>query len=153
MSVERTLASMGLSVPEVPAPVASYAPAVRSGNLVYTSGQLPGQGAALRRQGRVGAEVSEEEGYQAARIAALNCLAAIKSVIGDLNKVTRIVRVTGYVNSAQGFTNQAVVINGASEFLLQVFGDAGQHARVAIGVYQLPRNACVEVDVIAEVQE
>jgi enamine deaminase RidA (YjgF/YER057c/UK114 family) len=153
MTVEQTLDSMGLSLPEAAAPLASYVPAVRTGNLVYVSGQLPVVNGAIRYAGSVGDEVSEDDGYDAARIACLNCLAAVKSVIGDLDKVSRIVKITGYVNSALGYTNQPVVVNGASDLLGKLFGDAGKHARAAVGVYELPLDATVEIDMIVEVAD
>lgn len=152
MSVEETLQSLGITLPNVAKPVASYVPAVQAGNLVFCSGQLPTRDGQLPRRGKVGEEVSEDDAYDDAQSAALNALAAIKSVIGDLDRVQQVVRVTGYVNSAEAFTNQPVVVDGASDFFLKVFGDKGQHARVAIGVYQLPLNAPVEVDVIVEVR-
>lgn len=151
MTIEQTLQSMGLSLPETPKPVASYVPAVQTGNLVFCSGQLPTANGQLKHRGKVGDEVSEDDAYDDAQTAALNALAAIKSCVGNLDRVQRIVRVTGYVNSADGFTNQPVVVDGASDFFVKVFGDKGQHARVAIGAYQLPLDAPVEVDVIVEV--
>lgn len=153
MRVEQRIESLGLRLPEAPKALASYVPAVRAGSLVYSSGQLPTENNELRWRGRVGDEISEDDAYQAARVAALNALAAIKSAVGDLDSITRIVRVTGYVNSAMGFTNQPVVVNGASDLLEQIFGDAGRHSRVAIGVFQLPLGSAVEVDVIAEVRD
>jgi enamine deaminase RidA (YjgF/YER057c/UK114 family) len=120
---------------------------------VFCSGQLPTEAGTLKCRGRVGAEVTEDEAYDAARTAALNALAAIKSVIGDLDRITRVVRVTGYVNSAMGFTNQPTVVDGASDFLVKLFGEAGQHSRVSVGVFQLPRDAPVEVDMVVEVAE
>lgn len=153
MTVEQQLESMGLSLPRVAKPIASYVPAVRTGNLVFCSGQLPIEQGALKWRGRVIEEVSEDDAYEAARIAALNGLAAIKSVIGDLDKIVRVVRLTGYVSSSLGFTNQPVVVDGASDFLVKVFGDAGKHARVAVGVSQLPLDAPVEVDIIVEVRD
>lgn len=153
MTVEEKLESMGLSLPQVAPPVASYVPAVRSGNLVFTSGQLPTQAGELHFRGKVNVDIDEDTAYEASRIAALNALAAVKSVIGSLDKIKRVVRLTGYVNSSEGFTDQPVVINGASDFLMQLFGDAGQHSRAAIGVYQLPLNAPVEVDIVVEVSE
>jgi enamine deaminase RidA (YjgF/YER057c/UK114 family) len=151
MTVEETLQSMGLSLPQVPKPVASYVPAIQTANLVFSSGQLPTQGGELKRTGKVGLDVNEDDAYEDARTAALNALAAIKSVIGDLDRIQRVVRVTGYVASADGFVDQAIVVNGASDFLLKLFGERGQHARTAIGVYQLPRNAPVEVELVVEV--
>lgn len=153
MTVEEKLHSMGLSLPQVAAPVASYVPAVRSGNLVFTSGQLPTQAGELHYRGKVDVDIDEDTAYETARIAALNALAAVKLVIGDLDKIQRVVRVNGYVNSSEGFTDQPVVINGASDFLMELFGDSGQHSRAAIGVYQLPLNSPVEVDIVVEVRD
>lgn len=153
MSVEETLAELGFAVPEVPKPVASYVPAVRSGTLVFTSGQLPVREGQLVCTGSVGAEVTEEEARNAARLAALNALAAIKTVVEDLDAVVRVVRLTGYVSSAPGFVNQPAVINGASDLLLQAFGERGRHSRAAVGVFQLPLGAPVEVDMIVEVAD
>lgn len=153
MAVEEKLRSMGLALPAAPSPVASYVAAVQTGNLVFSAGQIPTQNGELHWHGHVGAEVSEADACQAARVCALNALAAIKSVIGDLDRVTRVVRVNGFVSSADGFNNQPVVINGASDLLVELFGDAGKHSRAAVGVAQLPSNAPVEVDIIVEVGE
>lgn len=153
MTVEENLASLGLTLPELAPPLASYVPAVQTGNLVYVSGQLPAEGGQLKMRGKVGGEVTEDQAYDLARICALNCLAAAKSVLGTLDRVVRVVRVTGYVSSAMGFTNQPVVINGASDLLANVFKDAGRHSRVAVGVFELPLGAPVEVDVILEVTD
>ena len=151
--VEARLAEHGLTVPEVTAPVAAYIPAVRTGNLVYTSGQLPFANGELLATGIVGTDVDEETAASAAKQSALNAIAAIKSVIGDLDKVVRVVKVVGFVASAPTFTKQPVVINGASELFAQAFGDAGVHARSAVGVSALPLNAAVEVEVIVEVRD
>ncbi|MGH2441852.1 MAG: RidA family protein [Chloroflexota bacterium] len=151
MTVEERLRDMGLSLPETPAPLASYVPAVRAGNLVYTSGQIPSRGGSLPWRGSIPRDVTVEEGVDAARQSALNALAAVQGVIGDLDMIRQIVRVTGYVNSAEGFTAQSAVINGASDLLLALFGERGKHSRAAIGVYQLPNDAPVEVDLIVEV--
>lgn len=151
MTVEEKISAIGLTLPTAAPPLASYVPAVRTGNLVYSSGQVPLHEGKLAFTGRVGAAISEEDAREAARICALNCLAAVKLELGDLDKIVRVVRVTGYVASAEGFTGQPGVINGASDLLLQVFGEAGRHSRVAIGVLQLPLDAPVEVDVIVEV--
>ena len=153
MRVEQQIESMGLLLPPTPKPLAAYVPAVRTGNLVYCSGQLPMQAGVLRCQGRVGEAVTVADARHAAGIAALNGLAAIKSVIGDLDAISHIVRVTGYVSSRAGFTSQPEVVNGASELLLEVFGEAGRHSRVAVGVSELPLNACVEIDMIVEVSD
>ncbi len=148
--VEQRLSAEGLTVPSVAAPVAVYVPAVTVGQFVYTSGQLPLVSGSLERTGKVGAEVSASGATQEARKAALNALAAIKAQIGDLDRVTRVVKVTGYVASAPDFTGQPGVINGASELFGTAFGDAGIHARSAVGVASLPMDAAVEVDVVVE---
>ena len=144
-------ADLGLEVPPVVKPVAAYVPAVQTGNLVYTSGQLPIVDGELKYSGKVDAEVSVEEGKAAAQLCALNCLAAVHDLVG-LDAVVRIVKVVGFVASAPGFTGQPVVVNGASEFLGNVLGDAGVHARSAVGVAELPMNTPVEVELIAEVR-
>ncbi|MET9029498.1 RidA family protein [Nocardia sp. NPDC004168] len=148
---EKNLAELGITLPPVVAPVAAYIPAIRTGSLVYTSGQLPFVNGELSAVGKVGAEVSVEAAKEAARLCALNALAAVHDLVG-LDAVVRIVKVVGFVASAPGFGDQPVVINGASEFLGQVFGDAGKHARSAVGVSELPRNTPVEVELIAEVR-
>ena len=151
MTPEQRLADLGLSLPPVPAPVAAYVPAVRSGPHVWTSGQLPLVGGELQRTGRVGAEVTPEEAAECARTCALNALAALAAVAGGLSAVVRVVKVVGYVASAPGFTAQPLVVNGASELMGQLFGDAGRHARSAVGVAVLPLDAPVEIEVVAEV--
>ncbi|MGW4720500.1 RidA family protein [Nocardia sp. NPDC004260] len=148
---EKNLAELRITLPPVVAPVAAYIPAIRTGSLVYTSGQLPFVNGELSAVGKVGAEVSVEAAKEAARLCALNALAAVHDLVG-LDAVVRIVKVVGFVASAPGFGDQHVVINGASEFLGQVFGDAGKHARSAVGVSELPRNTPVEVELIAEVR-
>ena len=148
---EERLAALGLTLPEVAAPVAAYVPAVRTGSYVYTSGQLPMVGGALVATGKVGAEIDAETAKGLARTCALNAMAAVKSVVDDLSKVTRVVKVVGFVASAPGFTGQPGVVNGASELLGEVFGEAGQHARSAVGVAVLPLDAPVEVEVVVEV--
>ncbi|BCJ65929.1 RidA family protein [Polymorphospora rubra] len=144
------LAELGLTIPEVVPPVAAYVPAVRSGQHVYLSGQLPIADGKLLATGKVGAAVSAEEAKDLARQCALNAIAAIDSVSG-LDNVVRIVKVTGFVASAPGFTGQPAVMNGASELFGAVFGEAGRHARTAVGVAELPLDAPVEVEVIVEV--
>ncbi|KAB2351043.1 RidA family protein [Actinomadura rudentiformis] len=148
---EERLRELGLEVPEVVAPLASYMPTARTGSLVYTAGQLPMVKGELPVTGKVGAEVTAEQAFELARICALNAIAAIKAEVGDLAKVKRIVKVVGFVASAPDFYGQPQVLNGASDLLGEVFGDAGRHARSAVGVGVLPRNAPVEVEVIAEV--
>jgi len=148
---EERLAEMGLTVPEVVAPVAAYVPAVRSGNQVFTSGQLPMREGHLMLSGKVGGEVGEEEAAECARQCGLNALAAIKAEVGELSAVTRVVKVVAFVASTPDFTGQPKVANGVSELLGEVFGDAGQHARSAVGVPVLPLDAPVEVELLVEV--
>jgi len=144
------LGQLGVALPQVLAPLASYIPAVRAGNLVYTSGQLPIEGGKLAGTGKVGGEISPEEGKALARICALNALAAVGSVV-DIDAVARVVKVVGFVASAPGFNGQPSVVNGASDLLTEVFGDNGVHARSAVGVSELPLDAPVEVELIVEV--
>jgi enamine deaminase RidA (YjgF/YER057c/UK114 family) len=148
---EDRLKSMGLRVPEVAKPVAAYVPAVRTGSYVYTSGQLPLVEGALAGTGKVGTDVDPERAKELAQICGLNALAAVRSVVGDLSAVTRVVKVVGFVASAPGFTGQPGVVNGVSELFGTVFGDAGVHARSAVGVTALPLDAPVEVEVVFEV--
>ncbi|MGW6913379.1 RidA family protein [Kitasatospora sp. NPDC054939] len=150
--VEEKLAELGLTLPPVAAPVAAYVPALRSGEFVFTSGQLPMVGGKLPSTGKVGAEVTPEEAKELAQICALNALAAIKSVVGDLDLVERVVKVVGFVASAPDFTGQPGVINGTSELLGKVLGDAGVHARSAVGVTVLPLDAPVEVELQVRVR-
>lgn len=150
MSASARLEQLGITLPGVAAPLASYVPAVRTGNLVYTSGQLPIESGQLVGTGKVGAEFSPEEGRAFARVCALNALAAVHSLVG-IDAVTRVVKVVGFVASAPGFNGQPGVVNGASELLAEVFGDAGAHARSAVGVSELPLGAPVEVELIVEV--
>ncbi|MEY9968164.1 enamine deaminase RidA (YjgF/YER057c/UK114 family) [Streptacidiphilus sp. MAP12-16] len=145
--VESKLAELGLELPQVVPPLASYVPAVRSGEYVFTSGQLPMVGGKLALTGKVGAEVTAEEAKEQARICALNALAAVKSVIGDLDRIEQVVKVVGFVASAPDFTAQPGVVNGASELLGEVLGAAGVHARSAVGVAVLPLDAPVEVEI------
>jgi len=149
---EDQIKALGFTLPAVPIPLAAYVPGVRTGNLVFTSGQLPALEGVIKYKGKVGAEVSEEDAKLAAQLAVLNCLAVVKSTIGDLEFVERIVKLTVFVNSDSSFSNQPEVANGASELLVQIFGDKGSHARAAVGVNVLPRNAAVEVEMIVEVK-
>lgn len=148
--IDDRLAELGLTLPEVAKPVAAYVPAVISGNLVFTSGQLPFSGGELPATGKVGADVDPEIAKSYARTCALNGLAAAASVIGSLDRVTRVVKVVGFVASDPAFTGQSGVINGASEFLGEVFGDSGAHARSAVGVAVLPLDSPVEVELVLE---
>ncbi|WP_066949674.1 RidA family protein [Streptomyces lushanensis] len=152
-AVEAALAELGLKLPEVVPPLAAYQPAVRTGVYVYTSGQLPMVEGKLPVTGKVGAEVTPEEAKELARICALNALAAVKSVTGDLDRIARVVKVLGFVASAADFTGQPAVVNGASELLGQVLGDRGVHARSAVGVSVLPLDSPVEVEIQVELTE
>ncbi|MQY17936.1 RidA family protein [Nocardia macrotermitis] len=147
---QENLTRLGLEIPAVAAPAGAYIPALRSGSHVYTSGQLPFVGGQLSAVGKVGAEVSLEQAKQAAQLCALNALAAVHDLVG-LDSVVRVVKVVGFVASAPGFNDQPLVINGASELLGELFGEAGVHARSAVGVFELPRNTPVEVELIVEV--
>jgi enamine deaminase RidA (YjgF/YER057c/UK114 family) len=149
-SCSARLAELGIELPAVVPPAGVYVPAVRTGNLVYTAGQLPMQSGKLRQTGKVGGEVSPEDGKALARVCALNALAAVNSLVG-IDAVTRVVKVVGFVASAPGFHGQPGVVNGASELFGEVFGDAGVHARSAVGVAELPLDAPVEVELIVEV--
>lgn len=150
-SAEERLTELGLKIPDVPKPVAAYVPAVRTGNLVYTSGQLPMRNGELIAAGKLGGEVSAQAGVECAQQCALNALAAVKSVVGDLAEVRRVVKVVAFVASTPDFTGQPQIANGASELLGQVFAEAGEHARAAVGVPVLPLDAPVEVELIVEV--
>lgn len=150
MSWSARLAELGIELPEVVTPLAAYVPAVRTGNLVYTSGQVPITAGQLQATGKVGGDVTPEVGKALARVCALNALAAVNSLVG-IDAVTRVVKVVGFVASAPGFNGQPGVVNGASELFGEVFGDAGAHTRSAVGVSELPLNAPVEVELIVEV--
>ena len=148
---EERLKELGIEISESPAPLGAYKPAVVSGNFIFISGQLPLKDGKLLYKGKLGDRVSTEEGAEAARLAAINSVSVMKSELGNLDRVKRIVRMTGYVASAEGFDMQAKVVNGASEFFYQVFGENGRHARAAVGVYELPLGAPVEIEIIAEI--
>lgn len=152
MSFEKRVQELGLTIPETPRPVANYVPAVQTGKLVFASGQTPVVNGKLTIQGKLGREVSIEEGQQATRVALLNCLAAIRSVTGSLDAIVRIVKLNGSVASAEGFGAQPQVINGASLLLEEIFGEAGKHARAALGLAELPNGAPVEIELIVEVR-
>jgi len=147
---EARLAELGVELPETPAPAGAYVPATRTGNLIFTAGQLPFEGGELNLHGKVGDTVSPDRAREAARLCALNALAAAATETGGLMNIARIVKVTGFVASAPGFNGQPQVLNGASEFLGEVFGDAGLHARSAVGVAELPMDAPVEVELVVE---
>jgi enamine deaminase RidA (YjgF/YER057c/UK114 family) len=150
MTIEQKLAELGLELPNVATPAGAYVPAVISGNLVFTAGQIPLVDGVLMATGKVGNEISPEFAKEIAQRCALNALAAIKGVLGDLSRVKRVVKVVGFVASTPEFTGQPGVLNGASELLGKVFGDAGLHARSAVGVASLPLDAPVEVELIVE---
>ncbi|MFV8130041.1 RidA family protein [Streptomyces syringium] len=152
-AAEKRLAELGLTLPDVVPPLAAYQPAVRTGNYVYTAGQLPMVKGSVPATGKVGAEVSAEQAKELAAVCALNALAAVKSVVGDLDKIVRVVKVVGFIASAPDFTAQPGVLNGASELLGEVLGDKGVHARSAVGVTVLPLDAPVEVEILVEVQD
>ena len=152
MTPEDRVSELGLTLPPVPAPVASYVPAVQTGNLVFTSGQLPLVDGVLEKTGKVGAEVTVDEAHALARICVLNAIAAVKAQVGELSRVRRIVKVVGFVASAPDFSSQPLVVNGASEVLSAVFGDQGVHARSSLGVAVLPLDAPVEIELIVEVE-
>jgi enamine deaminase RidA (YjgF/YER057c/UK114 family) len=152
LSVNEKIISLGLTLPTAAAPVAAYVPAVKSGNLVFTAGQLPVLDGKVVKEGKVGTEVSPEDAKALAQICALNALAAI-ALVADLDQIERVVRVGGFVNCAPGFVAIPAVVNGASEFLLKVFGEVnGKHARTAVGVAELPLNAPVEIELIVQLK-
>lgn len=150
--MEIKLEKMGIVLPEITKPLAAYIPAKQTGNLVFTAGQLPMVQGELISKGLLGQDVEIEEANKAARVCTLNALAAIKGVIGDLDRIKQIVRVVGYVASVPTFTQQPAVVNGASELLLEIFGENGKHARSAVGMAVLPLNASVEIELIVEVE-
>jgi enamine deaminase RidA (YjgF/YER057c/UK114 family) len=155
MEVEKKLAEMGLSLPPSPSPVANYVPAVRSGNLLFVSGHGPAfvkDGKIEYIRGKLGRDLAVEQGYEAARQVTLNILQSIKGVIGDLDKVRRIVKVLGFVNCTEDFPDQPKVINGASDLLVALYGERGRHARSAVGMQQLPFGIAVEIEMVVEVE-
>ena len=152
MSFEAKLTEMGIVVPEAPKPVAAYVPAVQIGDIIYTSGQIPFVDGQIKYKGKLGKEVTVEQGYDAAKVCVINALAAVKSLAGSLDNIEKIIKVVGFVNSAPGFTDQPKVINGASELLAEVFGQAGAHARSAVGVAELPIDSAVEVELIVKLK-
>lgn len=151
--IEEKIRALGFEVPEVAKPLAAYIPARKIGNLVMTSGQVPLVKGQLIYAGKVGLDLSEEEGQKAAEICALNCLAAVKGVIGDLDKIEEILKLTVFVNSTDGYTAQPKIANGASELIGKIFGDKGLHARSAVGVSGLPINAPVEIEMIVSIKD
>ncbi len=142
-----------IRLPNPPKPAGSYIPAVRVGNILYISGQIPFVDGEIKYKGKLGKDVTVEEGYQAARACGLNALSALKNEIGDLHKVRRIIKLSGYVNGTEGFIDQPKVVDGASDLMSEVFGDVGRHARIALGANSLPLGSAVEIDLIAEISE
>lgn len=152
MKIEEKMRELGLILPEAPKPVAVYIPAKKIGNFVFTSGQGPIKDGKFVHVGKVGGEVSLKEGYESARVCAINCLATIKSVIGSLDNIDEIVKIKGYVNSTSDFYQQPEVINGASELIVEIFGEKGKHARSALGTSVLPGNIPVELEMIVSIK-
>jgi enamine deaminase RidA (YjgF/YER057c/UK114 family) len=150
-SFETQMTALGLVLPAPPKPVATYIPVVRTGNLLFLSGMIPLRNGTLTVEGKLGKEVSVEQGYEASKICLLNALAVIRHHLGTLDRVKQVVKLVGYVASAEGFVQQPAVINGASDLLVKIFGDAGRHARVAVGAAALPLNAPVEIELIVQV--
>jgi enamine deaminase RidA (YjgF/YER057c/UK114 family) len=149
---EAKLKELGYALPEPAKPLAAYIPAIKVEKLVYTAGQLPTVNGQLQYKGKVGFDLSEEDGQKAAVLSLLNCLAVIKSVCGDLDQIEQVVKLTVFINSADGFTNQPKVANGASELLLRIFGDAGKHVRSAVGVNELPIDAPLEIEMVVKLK-
>ncbi len=152
MSFEKKLQQLGITLPEPPKPVAAYVPGVVVDKFIYTAGQIPFVNGQLKYKGKAGKDVSVEDAYEAAKICVLNCLSIVKSLAGSLDNVEKVVKVVGFVNSAEGFDQQPKVINGASELLGQIFGDTGAHARSAVGVSELPLGATCEVELIVKLK-
>ncbi len=155
MEIEKKLASMGLELPPIPTPVANYVSAVQVGSLLFLSGHAPGllkDGKVQFIQGKVGKDLTTEEGYEAAKQVTLNLLQSIKKTIGDLDRVKRVVKLLGFVNCTEDFPDQPTVINGASDLLVELYGERGRHARSAVGMYQLPFGIAVEIEMIVEVE-
>jgi len=151
MTISENLQRLGVTLPPALRPVGSYVPACQAGDLVFVSGVLPFQEGKIPQPGKVGRELSVEQGATNARIAAINALAILQQELGDLSRITRIVRLTGHVASAEGFVEQPAVINGASDFLVEVFGEKGRHARLALGAFELPLHAPIELELIVQV--
>jgi len=151
MSFDAKLKALHIELPMAPKPVANYVPVVRAGDLLFLSGVLPSRDGQLILTGKLGQGITIEQGMEAAKVAALNALAIVRSEVGSLDKVKRIVKMVGHIASAPGFTDQPQVLNGASDLLVQIFGEAGKHARVAVGAAELPRQAPVEIELIVQV--
>jgi enamine deaminase RidA (YjgF/YER057c/UK114 family) len=152
MTIESKLKELGITLPMAPKPVANYVPAVRAGELLFTSGVLPMKEGKLAYEGKLGKELTVEQGQEAARLAVLNALSIVKQELGNLEKVLRIVRLTGHVASAPGFVQQPAVLNGASDLLVAIFGEAGRHTRAALGAAELPLNSPIELELIVQIR-
>jgi enamine deaminase RidA (YjgF/YER057c/UK114 family) len=150
--IEAKIKELGYTLPEPAKPLAAYIPAIKIDKLVYTAGQLPSVNGQLQYKGKVGFNVSEEDGQKAAVLSLLNCLAVVKSICGDLDQIEQVIKLTVFINSADGFINQPKVANGASELLLRIFGDAGKHVRSAVGVNELPIDAALEIEMVVKLK-
>jgi len=153
MMINEKLAELGISIPDAPTPLAAYVPGQVVGNLLFTSGQVALQNGAIAYKGKVGGNLSEEEGIAAARVCAINCLAVAKKLLGDLEKIERIVKLTVFVNCVDGYANEPKIANGASELLVELFGENGKHTRSAVGVSGLPLDSAVEIEMIALIKQ
>ena len=153
MKIEKRLEELNIKLPECPKPAAIYVPAVLSDQFIFVSGQTPKDGSTLLYKGKLGRDLTVEEGYEASKVCVLRCISALKSIVGDLDNIESIVKLTGYVNSSDDFYEQSLVINGASELIEEIFGDEGKHARVAVGTNVLPGNAAVEIEIIAKIKK
>lgn len=151
MSVQQTLARLGLELPAAPRPVGSYVPACQAGDLIFVSGVLPVRNGKIEQPGKLGRELTVNEGAAAAKLAVLNALAILQQMLGDFSRLKQVVRLTGHVASAEGFVEQPAVLNGASDLLVELFGDAGRHARLALGAFELPLHAPIELELIVHV--
>jgi len=151
--INEKLVQLGITIPEAPSPLAAYVPGQVTGNFLYTSGQVALQNGALAYKGRIGADLSEEEGIVAARVCVLNCLGVAKKYLGDLDRIEQIVKLTVFVNCVEGYPNQPKIANGASELLVEIFGEKGKHARSAVGVSGLPLDSPVEIEMIALIKD
>lgn len=152
MTPEEKLADLEITLPEAPAAVANYVPWIQTGNLLMTSGQLPWLDGKIQYAGKCGADLSVEEGYEAARLCAINAIAQLKAAIGDLSRISKVVRLEGNVHSAAGFQGQPQVLNGASDLIFAVFGERGRHTRTALGINEMPLNAAVQLSLFAEIE-
>ena len=153
MNIETKLEELGITLPEAPSAVATYQPWIQTGNLMFTSGQLPFRDGLIAYEGKLGSELSEEDGYQAARQCALNAIAQLNAATGNLDEIQKIIRIEGYVHSAEGFRGHPKVINGASDLVVEIFGEKGIHTRLALGINEMPLNAAVQLAITAEVND